>query len=122
MTKQRVAVLGASNKPDRYAHKAQLLLAKNGHELVLINPGLTDIDGHPTLPNLAAIEGPIDTLTLYVGAAISSKVIDDIVALKPGRIIFNPSTENPEIIPALDEAGIPWQTACTLILLRSGQF
>jgi uncharacterized protein len=122
MNKQRVAVLGASNKPDRYAHKAQVMLAKHGHELVLINPGLSEIDGQPVVKALSDVEGTIDTLTIYVGPDISTNMVPAILALKPGRVIFNPRTIHADVTAALAEAGIPWVDGCTLVLLRSGQF
>ena len=122
MNPQRVAILGASQKSERYAHKAQVMLTKAGHELVLINPGLAEIDGLPVLKSLAEIEGAIDTLTVYVGPEISSNIIPEILALKPGRVIFNPRTLDATVTAALDEAAIPWVEACTLVLLRTGQF
>jgi hypothetical protein len=42
--------------------------------------------------------------------------------MKPGRVIFNPGTENPELMEMLDAAGIPYLEACTLVMLRAGQF
>ena len=74
------------------------------------------------VPELGAIDGPVDTLTMYVGPAISTGVADKIVALRPGRVIFNPGTENPELQGKLDGAGIPWEEACTLVLLNTGQY
>jgi len=45
-----------------------------------------------------------------------------IISLKPGRVIFNPGTENPELMERLDAANIPYLQACTLVMLRAGQF
>jgi hypothetical protein len=47
---------------------------------------------------------------------------DAILALRPGRVILNPGTESPALEQALTTAGIPWQHACTLVMLRTGQF
>jgi hypothetical protein len=59
---------------------------------------------------------------MYVSAKLSTPVIDEIILLKPGRVIFNPGTENAELYQALSAAGIPFEEACTLVLLNSGQF
>ncbi len=122
MKPERVAILGASDKPDRYSNKAQRLLRQHGHTVVPVHPALKQIEGVDVVPALDAIDGKIDTLTLYVGPAISSGVADKVVALKPGRVIFNPGTENPELQTQLDAAGIPWEEACTLVLLNTGQY
>jgi predicted CoA-binding protein len=122
MKQERVAILGASDKPDRYSNKAQRLLRQHGHTVVPVHPALKQIEGIDVAPSLDAIEGPVDTLTLYVGPAISSSVAEKVVALKPGRVIFNPGTENPELQTKLSTAGIPWEEACTLVLLNTGQY
>lgn len=119
---QNVAILGASAKPDRYSHKALSLLSEKGYCVFPIHPLKQQIDGHAVFPSLAAIDTPIDTLTLYVNADHSSALAADIMALHPGRVIFNPGSENPALQESLNSAGIPWIEACTLVLLRSGQF
>jgi hypothetical protein len=68
------------------------------------------------------IQGPVHTLTMYVGPARSKAMIDDIVALSPGRVILNPGTESHDLEVALANARIPHEHACTLVLLRTGQF
>jgi uncharacterized protein len=49
-------------------------------------------------------------------------MIGDIVALAPGRVILNPGAESAELELALRNARIPFERACTLVLLRVGQF
>jgi predicted CoA-binding protein len=71
---------------------------------------------------LGEIRGTVDTLTLYIGPERSALVAADIVRLRPKRVIFNPGTESAELEAHLDAAGIPHEQACTLVLLRSGQF
>ncbi len=122
MKQERVVILGASDKPERYAHKAQLLLKQHGHEVVPVHPRLTEIEGVPVLPDLKAVTGPVDTLTLYVNPQVSSAAAADILALKPARVIFNPGTENAGLQTQLSAAGIAWEEACTLVLLHTGQY
>lgn len=121
-THQRVVVLGASTNPERYSNKALNRLLENGHEVVPVHPALERVDGIDVVPSLSAVEGEVDTLTVYVSPKISSNLREDVVALGPGRVIFNPGTENPEFEAALAEAGIPTVQACTLVLLSTGQF
>lgn len=121
MPTQTVAVLGASDNPERYSHMAVMLLKDHGHTVIPIHPALGSIAGLPAVKGLRDAP-PVDTLTLYVGAAKLPAMADDIVRLRPGRVIFNPGTESPEVQAALDAAGIPWLEACTLVMLRTGQF
>ncbi len=96
-TRQRVAVIGASTNPARYSNKAILRLLEHDHEVIPVHPALDEVEGLKVVPNLGAVEGTVDTLTVYVSPKLSSDLTDAILALKPGRVIFNPGTENNEL-------------------------
>ena len=71
---------------------------------------------------LHEIQQPVDTLTLYVGPQRLEPLIEEVIALRPGRVIFNPGTESQELMHRLEQVGIHWVEACTLVLLRIGTF
>ena len=122
MKTERVAILGASDKPDRYANMALRLLTAHGHDVVPVHPALAEIDGIPVAKRLGDIEGSIDTVTVYVRPEVAEAVLPEIIALNPGRVIFNPGTESEALREALEKAGIPSVEACTLVLLQTGQY
>ncbi|MGJ8695343.1 MAG: CoA-binding protein [Verrucomicrobiaceae bacterium] len=117
-----VAILGASPKPERYAHKAQLLLTEHQHTVLPISPTGAEILGIPGYQSISDITEPIDTLTLYLGPDRLAPLIPEIIRAKPQRIIFNPGTESPEAQTAFQQAGIKTENACTLVLLHSRAF
>lgn len=117
-----VAVLGASNKPERYSHQAVVLLAHKGHAVFPIHPALAEIEGRRAFKRLAEVPAPLHTVTMYVSPAHSGQLADELLAAKPARVVFNPGTENPELEEKLAAAGIEIVHACTLVLLRTGQF
>jgi len=117
-----VAVLGASPKPARYANQAIRLLLQHGYRITPIHPRFEESEGLRVANELVAVERPIDTLTLYLGPERLAEQIPDLVELAPGRVIFNPGTESRPLQEALDAAGIEWFEACTLVMLRTGQF
>ena len=119
---ERIIILGASNRPDRYAYKAFASLLKYGHEPVPVHPNLSEIEGVAVIPNLESVKGQVDTVTLYVNPTISEPLVDAIIALNPRRVIFNPGTESGELVERLEAAGIAAEEACTLVLLKTGQF
>jgi len=120
--RQRVAVVGASPKAERYSNRAVCLLKQYGHEVVPIHPAVTLIEGLPVVPSVADLAGHVDTLTLYVSPEVSSKLAAAIVDLHPDRVIFNPGTENLALQAILEAEGIHSLEACTLVLLQTGQF
>lgn len=119
---ETVVVLGASPDPERYSNKAQRLLGEHGHRVIPVSPVYDKVEGVPTLKSVAEVSSPVNTLTLYLSPKRLLQMQDDIVRLRPGRVIFNPGTETPELQQALTTAGIPWKEACTLVMLRTGQY
>lgn len=117
-----VAVLGATPKAGRYANQVLLLLKDMGYKPTPIHPKFSEIEGLPVANSLADVDQPVHTLTLYVGPARLAGMIDDIVALNPGRVIFNPGTESTELQQALTDASIEWFDACTLVMLKTDTF
>ena len=120
-----VAVLGASSDPSRYSYKAIQLLKEFGHRPIPVHPRETEVLGYAVEKEIAELVKKgikIDTLTMYVNPALSMKYIQDIVKLRPGRVIFNPGSENPELEKELTKNGIAFEEACTLVLLQTGQY
>jgi predicted CoA-binding protein len=75
----------------------------------------------PILTNWPEKES-VDTITLYIGPQRQPDYYDKILALNPKRIIFNPGTENQELIALAQNAGIETVLDCTLVMLQSGTF
>ena len=118
----KVAVIGASNKQERFSYKAVMLLKEKGHEVYPVHRRIKEIDGIPTYRSIAEVKEPIHTITLYVNKDISTAMGKDIIAKMPRRIIFNPGAENPELEVRAFELGITTLNACTITMLKSGQF
>lgn len=115
------AILGASPKPERYAYKVEKMLEKKGHSVHLVSPKAFD-SKHPHFTSLTEIKEPIDTVTLYIGPSRQENLIEDLLKLKPKRVIFNPGTENPKLYPELTKNRIQVLEACTLVLLTISDY
>jgi predicted CoA-binding protein len=120
--KRNVVVLGASTKRDRYSNQAVRLLASFDYRPIPVNPAFDEIEGLSCFPNLATIGEPVHTITLYLGRARSTPLIDQILAAKPERIILNPGAENEDLAAAASGAGIEVVEGCTLVMLQTGLF
>lgn len=117
-----VVVLGASPKRERYSNQAVRLLLEHGYSVIPVHPAVAEIEGLAVAASLAEVDAPVDTVTMYVSAARSTPMTDELLKLKPRRVIFNPGSENPALAKDLAAAGIETEEACTLVLLNTGQF
>ena len=118
----RVAVVGASAKPERYSNRALRALQSAGHTPIPVSRLGQDILGLKGFPAVSAIPDPVDTITMYLSPEKQGPVIRDILAAVPRRVIFNPGAENPQGYAALEAAAIEVVEACTLVMLSTGQF
>ena len=119
---KRTLVLGASPNPARYAFKATTMLSEHNHEVFPVGLRAGEINGHKILTDSPAIEN-IDTVTLYVGPQNQPGYYDYIInTIKPKRVIFNPGTENEELVKRAQKKGIETEEACTLVLLSMGNY
>lgn len=119
------AVLGASSDPDRYSSMCMSLLIEKGHTAIPVHPRESSIQGQKvwkSLNELARAGQNIDTVTVYINSALSTKLLTDFVQLNPSRVIINPGAENPILVQALKAHGIEVVHGCSLVMLRTGQY
>ena len=127
MNKRKVLVLGASAKEERYSNKAIRSLLNNGFSVVAMGNKEGETHGVKIHKKISDVKNEIatdelDTLTLYLGPNNQSELPSVIRELKPKRVIFNPGTENSDLYDLLESAKIPFEEACTLVLLNINEF
>ena len=120
---KKTVIIGASNNPSRYSFMAAGMLSDYNHEFVPVGIKKGDVYGKNIL-NISARPAiaDVDTVTLYMGPVHQPAYYEYILSLKPKRVIFNPGTENPEFEELIEQSGAEVLEACTLVLLRSGQY
>lgn len=117
----KTLVLGASLKTNRYSNMAVNSLLR--HNVVTEAFGLKkgNIREAQIKTNFNDFQN-IHTVTLYVGPSRQPEYYEEIIKLRPKRVIFNPGTENPEFYKILKDNGIEVEVACTLVLLSTNQY
>jgi predicted CoA-binding protein len=117
-----VVVLGASPKAHRYSHQAVLLLKARGFRITPVHPRADTVAEVAVVHSLEDVSRPVHTVTLYVSPAHLEEQLSALIALAPGRVIFNPGSESEVARQRFSAKGIPWIEDCTLVMLRSGAF
>lgn len=118
---KKTLVLGASTNPTRASYQAVHRLLGNGYEPVLVGIKHGEVAGIPIQHGQPELSD-IDTVTLYMNPRRQVDQYEYILGLQPKRIIFNPGTENPELIRLAREKGIEVEIACTLVMLATDQY
>jgi uncharacterized protein len=118
---KKTVVLGATPDASRFAFKAANMLVNYGHEMVPVGIKKGEVAGQKILNGQPDIEH-VDTVALYVGPRNQTDLYDYILRLKPKRIIFNPGTENDELISLAKRNNIEPVLGCTLVMLSVGTY
>jgi len=121
MKTKKTLVIGASEKPERYANKAVRMLQEHEVPVVAFGNRSGKINDTPITTEFPK-EEEFHSVTLYLSAKNQTSYYEPIINLKPKRVIFNPGTENPEFEKQLNENGIATEVACTLVLLSTNSF
>lgn len=118
---KKTVVLGASDNPARYSYLALKKLQANHHPIVAIGKKKGKVGDVTIQTDHLPVEG-VDTITLYLNPQNQKEYYDYILELKPNRIIFNPGTENTDLIKQAKENGIEPVIGCTLVMLSTGLY
>jgi hypothetical protein len=118
---KKTLVLGASDNEERYSNMAVKKLVAHHHPVIAVGRKNTIINGIEVTKELVQAEG-VDTVTLYLNPTAQKDYYDYILSLQPKRIIFNPGTENDELVELAKAKNIQTIEACTLVMLNTGQY
>ncbi|TVR77621.1 MAG: CoA-binding protein [Chitinophagaceae bacterium] len=119
--KKTTLVLGASENPSRYSYLAIERLLNAGIEVVAVGAKKGNVHQHE-INDKIPFDREIHTISMYLSAKNQQAYFDDILKLKPKRIIFNPGAENRLLEKTATENQIEVLHACTLVMLSTDTF
>ncbi|MBL8680566.1 MAG: CoA-binding protein [Myxococcales bacterium] len=108
---RRIVVLGIKPESRRSldAYGIPLYLSQVGYEVVPVVTRYPEVDtilGRPVLRSLAAVEGPVDVLNVWVRADALAAYVDAIVALRPKVVWVQSGLLDEGVERALLDAGL----------------
>jgi len=120
LAKKRIAVVGASDRREKWGNKIVRFLLQRGHEAVPVNPGLDLVEGltcYHALEEIPRAEGtpPVEGIDLVVNPRIGIEVARSAKALGIPIIFAQPGAESPEIAEFCRENGLEYVEACVLV-------
>ncbi|MEO9600072.1 CoA-binding protein [Parasphingorhabdus sp.] len=80
---RRIALVGASAKPERASNRIFKFLIEQGYDVIPINPGLAGqkLYDVPVVPSLEDIEGSLDMVDIFRNSAAAGNVVDEAIAV-----------------------------------------
>lgn len=120
-----VAVVGASDKPDRPSNDIARSLLDRGFTMIPVNPGKPEILGQTCYPDLKSIPVKVDIVNIFRNPADVPPIVDDAIAIKAECVWMQTGIEHPEAAQKAISAGLKvLQDRCikvALITLKIGR-
>jgi predicted CoA-binding protein len=72
----RIAVVGASNHPEKYGNIIVRNLSAKGYTVLPVNPRETEIAGLPAFPNLESVPPPVHIVNVVTHPEVTKKILE----------------------------------------------
>ena len=112
----KIAIIGASNRRQKYGNKAVRAYQQRGDEVFPINPAQNEIEGLKAYRSVLEVPGEIDIASFYVAPEVGLKVIEEVAQKGIKKVLLNPGAESNELLQRSEELGIDATVACSIIL------
>ena len=94
----KIALFGASPRPDSLALKIQNRIISWNQTFFPINPKYEEIDGIKTYPNLTSLPEMPDLVVFMTNPQISLALLDQVAAKKVKKVWFQPGSFDDSVI------------------------
>ncbi len=103
-----IAMVGASDRPDRPSYGVMRYLLSKGYRVIPVNPQLAGatIHGQPVLATLDEIGEPIDIVDIFRNSAAAGAVIDDAIGAGAKAVWTQLGVFNEEGVARAEAAGL----------------
>jgi predicted CoA-binding protein len=110
-----VAVIGASNAPEKFGNKAVRAYLRRGWTVYPVTPNEKEVEGLKTYASITDIPGAVERATLYLPSRVGIGVLDGIKAKGVKELYVNPGAESDELLARAEALGINYIWACSIV-------
>jgi predicted CoA-binding protein len=110
-----VAIIGASNAPEKYGNKAVRAYLRRGWTVYPVNPNERQVEGLAAYPSITDIPGPVERASLYLPPEIGIGVLEGVKAKGVKELYVNPGAESEALLAKAEALGINAIWACSIV-------
>jgi len=112
-----IAVVGATDDPDKYGNVIYRHLKKKGYRVVPVNPSRPTVDGDATVATIGDLDPQPDIVNVVVPPARTLAVLDDVAALDDGAVWIQPGAADDAVRERVADLGLPAVIdACIMVM------
>ena len=107
-TARTIALVGASDRPDRASHDVMAMLQAHGYRVIPVNPAITGqhVLGEYVWDNLGQIGVPIDIVDVFRRSEAVGPIVDDAIAVGAKAVWMQLGVVNAEAAAKAEAAGL----------------
>lgn len=101
-----IAVVGLSDKKDRPSYRVASYLKKHGYKIIPVNPGISEVLGEKSYPDLESVPYNIDVVDIFRKSEDVPAIVKSAIAKGARAVWLQEGIYNDEAARLADEAGI----------------
>ena len=114
MSENRIAVIGATHKRERYANKAIRAYRDAGFTVYPVHPREEEVEGIKVFKKVSDLPEEVETASLYIPPAAGMQIIEQIAQKGIKKVYFNPGTESDDLVAKAKQLGITPFLTCSI--------
>jgi predicted CoA-binding protein len=105
---RRIALVGASDRPDRASYGVMKALLDHGYEVIPVNPVLTgkSVLGQTVVSTLSEIVEPIDLVDIFRNSEAAGQTVDEAIAVRAKSVWMQLGVINDAAAARAEAAGL----------------
>jgi uncharacterized protein len=117
-----VAVIGASNDPNKFGNKAVRAYRHQGFTVVPINPHETEVEGLKAYASVLDVPGPIDMASFYVQPEVGEQIIGEVAKKGIPEVWLNPGADSDALIQRARALKLHPIVACSIVAIGQNPY
>jgi predicted CoA-binding protein len=114
-----IAVVGASDNPDKFGGRIYRDLKRKGYRIVPVNPARSTVDGDVCYATLRDLPEPPDIVNIVIPPVTAKLVVQECLALGWHNVWLQPGAESQELLEFLEQHGFSYlANACIMVKSR----
>ena len=101
-----VAIVGASDNPERASHKVVTYLAEHGYNVIPVNPTVPQILGRTSYPDLSSIPEKVEVVDIFRRAEEVMPIVEEAIKIGAKAVWMQEGIINEEAATRARDAGL----------------
>jgi predicted CoA-binding protein len=111
-----VAVVGAGPERRKFGNKSVRAHLAAGFTVFPVHPTAATVEGLTAYKSVKDVPvEKLDRVTIYLPPTIGMTVLEDIAAISPGEVWFNPGADGQEVLAEAKRLGLNAIAACSIV-------